>query len=87
MLHIFNLLIVLLFLWSPVAGAREPMAAHLTETGRGQAYYLGFIKVYEATLFSSENASVENLLEEDVSKCLHLVYDVGIKQKDLIDAA
>lgn len=55
--------------------------------GEGQVYYLGFIKVYDAALYTEQSASEEEILQGAVSKCLLLEYDVSLKQKDFIKAA
>jgi len=55
--------------------------------GEGQAYYLKFIKVYHAALYTEQPASEEEILQGDVSKCLLLEYNVSLKQKDFIKAA
>ena len=55
--------------------------------GEGKAYYLKFIKVYDAALYTQEPASEVEILQGDVSKCLLLQYDVSLKQKDFIKAA
>lgn len=55
--------------------------------GMGVAYYLKFIKVYDAALYTEQSASEEEILQGAVSKCLLLQYDVSLKQKDFIKAA
>ena len=55
--------------------------------GMGKAYYLKFIKVYDAALYTEQSASEEEIVEGAVSKCLVLDYDVSLKQKDFIKAA
>lgn len=58
----------------------------LREVGEGEVFYLKFIKVYDATLYSSD-ISKESILSDDVSKCLHLIYAVDIDRDDFIKAA
>ena len=55
--------------------------------GMGVAYYLKFIKVYDAALYTEQAASEEEILQGAISKCLLLEYDVSLKQKDFIKAA
>ena len=55
--------------------------------GEGQAYYLKFIKVYDAALYTEQVANEEDIIQGAVSKCLLLQYDVSLKQKDFIKAA
>lgn len=55
--------------------------------GMGEAYYLKFIKVYDAALYTEQPASEEEIIQGAVSKCLLLQYEVSLKQKDFIKAA
>ncbi len=55
--------------------------------GKGSAYYLKFIKVYDAQLYSDKLVGPEDILQPSVSKCLHLQYVVGVKKDDFITAA
>ena len=52
--------------------------------GQGVAYYLKFIKVYDAALYTSQPANEEEIIKGAVSKCLLLQYNVSLKQKDFI---
>lgn len=79
--------ILTLLLWLPAIAAGSTLPEHLYETGKGEAYYLKFIKVYDATLYSSGNAATEGILGDKVSKCLLLNYAVGVKQTDFVKAA
>lgn len=71
----------------PVAAAGTIIPDDLRRLGEGEAYYLKFIKVYDATLFGSSNSKERSILSRDVSKCLHLEYAVDVKGKDFIKAA
>ncbi len=55
--------------------------------GEGEAYYLKFIKVYDAALYTAQPANEEEIIKGVVSKCLLLQYNVSLKQKDFIKAA
>jgi len=55
--------------------------------GQGKAYYLNIIKVYNASLYSSEILPKDKILSSDVSKCLELEYAVDVTRKDFITAA
>jgi hypothetical protein len=59
----------------------------LQKMGQGTTYYLGFIKVYDATLYTSETAGNDNILSRDVSKCLHLEYNVDIEKNIFVESA
>ncbi len=67
------------------AGAIVPTAYKLS--GSGEIRYLGFIKVYDATLFTPESVSQQKLLDADSSRCLQLQYDVNLKAEDFVEAA
>ena len=72
-----------LFLSTAHSSTVENMQLH----GEGQAYYLKFIKVYDAALYTEQVANEEDIIQGAVSKCLLLQYDVSLKQKDFIKAA
>lgn len=61
--------------------------SEMQKLGKGQAYYLKFIKVYDATLYWLENLEEKNILSSDVSKCLALEYSVDVEKNDFITAA
>ncbi len=68
-------------------GLATPVPAELQRLGQGHAYYLKFIKVYKAALFAEAAGDAKSLLSDEVSKCLHLEYAVGVKREHLIEAA
>lgn len=55
--------------------------------GQGEAYYLKFIKVYDAALYTEQAANEDEITQGMVSTCLLLQYEVSLKQKDFIKAA
>ena len=55
--------------------------------GQGSAYYLGFIKVYDAFLYTSKRVTATQVLHADVSKCLKLEYAVDLSADDFIQGA
>ena len=57
------------------------------ERGRGDVYYLKFIKVYEAALFTPDIPTSYDVLNPGVSKCLKLVYDVALTSENFIEGA
>ena len=59
----------------------------LQRIGQGEAHYLGFIKVYDISLYSSGGTESQNILSRDVSKCLHIQYTVDIEKSDFVEAA
>ncbi|THB72050.1 MAG: hypothetical protein D6B25_17535 [Desulfobulbaceae bacterium] len=67
------------------------MASVVPETmilrGSGEVRYLGFIKVYDALLYTDENVTRTTLLDGSSSRCLELVYDVDLTVENFIEAA
>lgn len=55
--------------------------------GKGTAYYLKFIKVYDASLYIKDPANNQDILSGDISKCLLLDYNVSLSREDFIKAA
>lgn len=55
--------------------------------GQGNVYYLGFIKVYGATLLTKNNIDTVNILDPEISKCLKLEYDVSLTSEKFIEGA
>ena len=59
----------------------------MTLAGKGDARYMGFIKVYDAHLYLPAEVDHSRILDTDVSKCLELNYAVGLKPEDFIKGA
>ena len=76
---------VMLFMTAP--SHASGIERDLVEVGKGKAYYLKFIKVYDAILYSDENAAAASILDDDISKCLLLDYAVDVSSEDFIKAA
>ena len=55
--------------------------------GKGTAYYLKFIRVYDASLYTNGPLNNKDILSGDVSKCLLLDYNVSLGREDFITAA
>jgi hypothetical protein len=55
--------------------------------GSGEARYLRFIKVYDASLYANQPVAAEDILNKDISKCLNLEYVVAVGKEDFITAA
>lgn len=87
MLSLLKAIIVLLFLYPLGANSFAASTENMHLLGQGKAYYLSFIKVYDASLYSEEILPKDEILSRDVSKCLHLEYAVGVGRKDFITAA
>jgi len=84
MTSLFRLLSLIAFIF-PVSclGGIESMDIQ----GHGEARYLGFIKVYDASLYTYSPASQENILAAETSRCLKLDYAVPLSGDDFIKAA
>ena len=84
-----NIFILLFFVLPGFDGGAyaDSIPTEMQKLGKGQAYYLNFIKVYDATLYWLEIAEEKNILSSDVSKCLNLKYAVDIGKDDFIKAA
>lgn len=52
--------------------------------GKGTINYLGFIKVYDAALYTDYNGDIHDILDPKISKCLQLDYDVALTSDDFI---
>ena len=55
--------------------------------GTGEVFYMKFIKVYDAALYTSRPADEEEIIGAEVSMCLLLRYAVSVKKNDFIKAA
>ncbi|WP_163340496.1 chalcone isomerase family protein [Desulfopila sp. IMCC35008] len=81
-----KIIFILLFILFSATAHSEPVES-MTLHGAGEAYYLKFIKVYDAALYTRHPASAEQIQRGEVSKCLLLQYDVSLKQQDFVKAA
>lgn len=87
MIKLFGFIIVFV-LFSPIQyGANASALGSMNLIGTGKAYYLKFIQVYDAALYSEDLPGGEDILSTNVSKCLHLQYSVAIEKDDFITAA
>lgn len=85
-----NICIILVLLFLPGledSAYANPIPSEMQKLGKGQAYYLRFIKVYDATLYGLGSTEKKNILSSDVSKCLNLEYTVNVGKDDFIKAA
>ena len=55
--------------------------------GQGNVYYLGFIKVYDASLLTKNDINSVNILDPQISKCLKLEYDVSLTSENFREGA
>lgn len=82
----FTMIIAILstfLLTSANSSTLEEMELH----GTGKAYYLKFIKVYDAALYTERPATEKEIRQGAVSKCLLLQYAVSVKEQDFVTAA
>lgn len=72
-------------------GQGQPVAATIDSMslrGQGDVHYLGFIKVYDADLFTQNAAGdAADILDPSVSKCLQLRYHVSLTPENFIEGA
>ncbi len=59
----------------------------MTLISEGDVRYMGFIKVYDAYLYAFDKEDQARILSPEVSKCLKLNYEVGLKPEDFIAGA
>jgi hypothetical protein len=82
-----TLLIATLLFVILLPGSVHADFAGLQLQGRGEARYLGVIKVYDAVLYSPAGVTAERMLDSDISRCLDLKYAVSLKVEDFIRGA
>ncbi|MGV6808971.1 MAG: chalcone isomerase family protein [bacterium] len=61
--------------------------ADLSFKVKGEVFYKGLIKVYDASLYVDDIATANNLLEANTSRCLKLDYAVSLDKEKFIRAA
>jgi len=81
--HLLSAIFFIALIPSVAIGSLDSM----TLISKGEARYMGFIKVYEAHLYAFEKEDQARILSPEVSKCLKLNYEVGLKPKDFIAGA
>ncbi|MBT8333627.1 MAG: hypothetical protein HKP41_04160 [Desulfobacterales bacterium] len=81
---IYCLIITMTLLSFGSAAARIPQ--ELSLSGTGEIHYLGFIKVYDASLFAPPDAMKKDILADDCSRCLKLDYAVNLSVDNFIEA-
>ena len=52
--------------------------------GKGEIYYLGFMKVYDAALYADTQNAGQKVMDAETSRCLKLTYDVSLTVNDLV---
>jgi hypothetical protein len=52
--------------------------------GKGEVYYMGFIKVYDAALYANTQNTGQVVMDSEISSCLKLTYNVSLTTKDFI---
>lgn len=67
-----------------VAKPGNASIAALNMVGKGEIYYLGFIKVYDAALYVDTGNGSQALIDSKTSRCLKLTYDVSLGVKDFV---
>ncbi len=80
----FTVITIALFV---LPAAAVGLVDSMTLVAKGNARYMGFIKVYDAHLYVPQKVDHDRILSTEVSKCLKLEYAVGLKPEDLIKGA
>jgi hypothetical protein len=85
---IITKLLVLLIFFCPLSNISTAASIDTMQLlGKGEAYYLKFIKVYDASLYIEESVEAKHILDRNISKCLYIQYAVGVDADDFIAAA
>ena len=84
-MKILSSVFVMIALFS-FGSAAANIPQELSLSGTGEIRYLGFIKVYEATLFAPPDAMKNDILADDCSRCLKLDYAVDLSVDNFIEA-
>lgn len=87
MLGYIKIFVLFMFLYPLATNSLAVNTDNMYLLGQGKAYYLSFIKVYDAAFYSEEILPKDQILGRDVSKCLHLQYAVDVSREDFITAA
>ena len=82
-----NIVVSMVILLLAVPAAASGSVDSMTLISKGDARYMGFIKVYDAHLYAPQSRDKERILSPEVSKCLKLNYKVGLKPEDFIKGA
>jgi len=79
-------LLVTFFIVLPIS--LQGMEIHQMQLqGSGTVRYMGFIKVYDAHLYTDPEMSAAEVLSADSSRCLKLKYSVNLSKENFIEAA
>lgn len=76
------MMFITLLLFFP--GPSYATVSGMTLLGKGEVYYMGFIKVYDAALYANTEKSSQEIMDADTSRCLKLTYDVSLSVKDFV---
>jgi len=55
--------------------------------GQGESHYLGFIKVYDAALYTLDPVASDQILSANISRCLALTYAVALTSEEFARGA
>jgi hypothetical protein len=80
-------LIACILLQTAIVHRAEALVDPANLRGQGQVRYLGFIKVYDASLYTENTTAGNDILDPDVSKCLELKYHVSLTPENFIEGA
>ncbi|WP_051305448.1 chalcone isomerase family protein [Desulfogranum mediterraneum] len=72
----------LLLLLTALDGLAAPPGMQLH--GKASLYYLGFIRVYDVSLYTRGTVTAREILAPETSKCLRLDYNLSLTVEDII---
>lgn len=79
-----QVLMILAALMVLVAKPGNASISTMNLMGKGEVYYLGLIKVYDAALYAENGNGGQPLIDSETSRCLKLTYDVSLAVKDFV---
>ncbi len=80
----FRALMILVTLILLVSKTGYATISGMNLLGKGEVYYLGFIKVYDAALYADTESDSQVVMDPQTSRCLKLTYDVSLTVKDFV---
>jgi len=80
----FRVIMILMTLALFLSGPGYAGISGMNLLGKGEVYYMGFIKVYDAALYANTKTRSQEAMDAETSRCLKLTYDVALTVKDFV---
>ncbi len=77
-----RMLIMILLVFLP--GQSYAAISDMNLMGKGEVYYMGFIKVYDAAFYANIPSGGQVVMDPETSRCLKLTYNVSLAVKDFV---